>query len=215
MSRFLILLALVVVTGCATQRPIDSVRDRGDFQFRRGNYAAAAQEYTEITQRYPGDWRAQYRLGLCLLEVGKPDKARRALEIARDGNPRDNRIVDALAEAMYEHGVSTELFAFLAERAQAMRTVEDYLRLGDYAMKLGDPDSAHLAFETAIALNDGRSVRPYLAAAEFAEFVGDQDAAVRWLQQAYNIDPRDRRVLRRLRDLGEVPGPTLAMPSGQ
>jgi Tfp pilus assembly protein PilF len=80
---------------------------------------------------------------------------------------------------------------------------------------MNDPDSAQVAIRTAIELDDGRSVEPYLVAADLAERLGDLDLAVRRLRQAYGIDSRNDRVRERLRDLGEIPGPTLALPPGR
>ncbi len=66
--------------GCAT-RPIESVRTSADFQFQHQEYQQAAIGYSEIADRAPGDWQAQYRLGLCELELGNPDRARTALAV--------------------------------------------------------------------------------------------------------------------------------------
>jgi tetratricopeptide (TPR) repeat protein len=80
---------------------------------------------------------------------------------------------------------------------------------------MGDADSAQTAFETAIVLDEGKTVEPYLQSAEFAENLGDMDQALRRLRQAYGINPKDPRVSQRLRELGEVPGPTIALPPGK
>ena len=63
-------------------------------------------------------------------------------------------------------------------------------------------------------IDEGRSTEPYIQAAAFAEAIGDMDEALRRLRQAYGINPGDTRVTQRLRDLGEVPGPTIALPPG-
>ncbi len=202
---------IVVMSGCG-QRPIESMRTTGDFRFDRGDYPEAAAEYARITERAPGDWRAQYRLGMCLLKMDRPDEARLALEIALDQKPREARIADELAEAMYQQGDEAQLFVFLRERAESRQTVEAYLRLARYASAAGDPDYAQLGYETAIALAGGRAVQPYLEAADFARRVGDLDQAMALLRRAYAIDPRDPRITDQLRNLGEIPGPTLGAP---
>lgn len=200
------------IVGC--QRPIDSIRTQGDSLFKQGDYAEAADAYAQITDRYPGDWEGQYRLGLCRLELGEAFAARRALEIAHSRRPSDSKIADALAEAMYQEGDETGLFAFLRERAESMQSVEAYRRLARFSIELSDPDSARVALETAIRLDGARTVEPYLDAAGFAERLGDVDQALYRLRQAYRINPRDQRVQRRLRALGEVPGPTIGLPPG-
>ncbi len=205
-----ILLSGAVLTAC--QRPVHTIRQSADFSFDHGDYDTAAAEYAEIADRYPGDWRAQYRLGLCLLEIDQPARARDALEVAYSHRPRDPCIANALAEAMFQQGDESRLFAFLRQRAKSMQSPAAYLQLARYALELGDPDSAHVALETAIVLDDGQTVEPYLAAASFAERLGDLETALRRLRQAYGIDHTDARVIQRLKDLGEIPGPTIALP---
>ncbi len=214
MSRILGLLILAFLFGCG-HRPTESLRSRGDFLYQRGDYAAAAEEYAEIADRYPGDWEAHYRLGLCRLELGELSAARRELEVAHTNRPRDPDVVDALAETMLLEGLEAELFSFVKQRAESERTVRAWLRHGRYAARLGDADSAQTAFETAIVLDGGRTVEPYLQTAKFAEDLGDMDQALRRLRQAYGVNPKDPRVNRRLRELGEVPGPTIALPPGK
>ncbi len=202
-----------VLNGCGV-RPVETIRHSGDFRFEHGDYAGAAQEYGEIIERHPGDWLAHYRLGLCRLEMEQPGQARQALEVAWALQPRDSGIVDALAEAMYQQGDDAGLFRFVKERADLSQTVEAYLRLARYCVELGDPDSAREAFLAAIALDEGRTVEPYLEAASLAQRLGDLDGALRRLRQAYGVNPLDGRVNQRLRELGEVPGPTVALPPG-
>lgn len=214
MSRPTALLILLTLVGCGP-RPVDSIRKDGNRYYGRGEYPEAAAEYNQIIERYPGDWKAQYWLGMCELQMHHPAEARRALEIAYTHKPDNPDVVDALAEAMYQMGDETRLYEFLSEIAEQSHSVSDYMRLSRYAMEMGDADSAVAAIETAIVVDDGRSVGPYLAAATYAEHLGDLDGAVRRLRQAYGIDPRDPRVQQRLRDLGEVPGPTIKLPAGK
>ena len=206
---------MLVSTGCSSQRPVETLRSSGDFHFARGEYAAAANEYAEIVSRYPGDADAQHRLGLCMLETGEYTAARRALEIAATRRPEDAEIGDALAEAMFKQGDEAQLFPYLRERAERTQSVEAYLRLAKYSLALRDPDSASRAIETAIELADKSDVEPYLAAAALAEEIGDFETAVRRLRQAYGINPHDTRVTEWLRELGEIPGPTYALPPGR
>lgn len=206
-------LVLLVLAGCS-QRPIESIRTRGDFLYDRGDYHAAAKEYEQIVARYPGDWYAEYQLGRCRLALDDPTGARQALEVALTNKPDSPDVADALAEALFREGDEDRLYEFLRQRADTHGTVQAWLRLARYAAELGDADTAQAAYETAIALDEGRSTDPYLQAAEFAEAIGDVDEAVRRLRQAYTINPRDPRVNQGLRDLGEVPGPTIGLPPG-
>lgn len=202
--------------GCATGRtPIESLREQGDWEFKRGHYADAALQYQQIVDRYPGDWEGQYQLGLSRLAMNEPTPARQALEIAHTRRPHDEDISDALAKALHAAGSEAQLFAFLRERTEVDATMRSYLRLARYSTEIGDPDSARAALDHAIEMDGGNRVEPYLAAAELAEQVGDREEAVRRLRQACWIDPRDKRVAQRLRDLGEVPGLSIALPPGR
>ncbi|MHC5024655.1 MAG: tetratricopeptide repeat protein [Planctomycetota bacterium] len=213
-TAFLLLAAAVSLGGCSTthHRPTDIIRASADRSYEQSDYESAASDYAQIIARYPGDWEAQYRFGLCQLELGDPSAARRALEIAHTRRPRNDDVTDALAEAIYRTGEEDQLFAFLRERAESTQGVPAYLRLAKYAMKISDHDSAKRAYDTAIRLDGGRTVEPYLMAAEFAEEIGHRDLALYRLRQAYGIDPYDERVKDELRAMGEVPGPTIALP---
>jgi cytochrome c-type biogenesis protein CcmH/NrfG len=212
MSRIALLLLAVLLAGCDSQRPLESIRTRGDLCFDRGDYQGAAREYGEIVARYPGDWEAQYMLGRSELKLQHPNEARSALEVAHSRRPANPDVVDALAEAMYQQDDKARLFEFLKQRADSEKTVRAWLRLGRYAAELGDPDEAAAAFDTAIRLDAGKSTEPYLQAASFSQQIGDVEAALQRLRQAYSIDPDDARVTQRIRELGEVPGPTIALP---
>jgi Tfp pilus assembly protein PilF len=208
-------LAAVILCACATQRPTPTVRESGDLRFNRGDYIGAAVEYQEIVARFPGDWEAQYKLGLCQMKLGQLAEAERSLSIAHTRRRDDPKIVDALAEVLYRQGDEAHLFAFLREQAESTQSVEAYLRLAKYSMKMRDPDSATVAIETAIELDGGHSVEPYILAADIAEQMGDTELAVLRLRQALGMAPDDERIANRLRALGEVPGPTFALPPGR
>ncbi len=215
LTRNLITLSLLLVlASCAggRPRPATAIREDADRLFHRGDYEHAVTHYREITARYPGDWEAQYRYGLCELELGNAYEARQALDIAHDRRPQHVGIVDALAESLFQMGDEQRLFTFLRERAESTQSVDAYLRLAKYTLELGDPDSARKALENALILDDGQTVKPYLQAADFAQRLGDLDLAVIRLRQAYAINPFDEEVKTSLRNLGEIPGPTIALP---
>jgi len=211
----MLILAMLLVAGCASLRPVDQIREQADILFDRGEYALAADEYREIIDRYPGDWEAQYRYGLCQLELDAPTRAQRAIKIAHDRRPDDADIADALAEAIFRTGDAPRLYAFLRNRAESEGTAHAWLMLGRYSMELNDPDSARIAIDTAIAVDPESSIEPYLAAADLAEQLGDVPLAVRRLRQAYGLDPRNETISRRLRSHGEIPGPGITLPPGR
>ena len=122
---------LLVLAGCAAgrPRPATAIREDADRLFHRGDYEHAVTHYREITERYPGDWEAQYRYGICQLELGNAYEARQALDIAHVRRPQHIGIVDALAEAIFQMGDESRLFTFLRERAESTQSVDAYLRL--------------------------------------------------------------------------------------
>lgn len=210
-----LLTAAILLAGCNATRPTESIRTSAQHAYGIGDHARAAEEYSLIVERYPGDWDAQHKLGRSLMKLERYTEARRALEIAYTRRPQNDDIAEALAETMFQQGDEQHLFAFLRERAESTQSVDAYLRLARYAMEMNDPDSARVAIETAIEVDDGRRIEPYLAAADHARHIGDVELAVRRLRQAYGINPHDPRANDGLRSLGEVPGPTLALPPGR
>lgn len=218
-TNLLALALLATLAGCGGQRPTDAILERGDLHYSLGNYAEASEEYTLAAERQPGNAHAHAMLGRSLLKLGQPRASRRHLEIAHTLKRDDASIADDLAEAYFRTDDATRLFGFLRNRAENERSVHSYLLLAQYAEELNDPDSAKRAVETAIILDleaeEGPSIEPYIVAADLALRVGDMDEAVRRLRQALSIDAGDERVRQRLRDLDEVPGPSIALEPGR
>ncbi|MGI9014027.1 MAG: tetratricopeptide repeat protein [Phycisphaerales bacterium] len=218
-SRALASVALVLCTfvllcstsGCNQRRSSHSLMEDGNFHFRQGEHEQAATLYQQIADRYPGNWEAQYRLGLARLKLGEADAARIALQQAHTLQPRNDDVAEALADAMFQQGNNNELYAFLRDRANTQRTTRSYLALAENSMRMNDPDTASVATMTAIDVDGGKSVEPYLLRAEFARSIQDQNEALRRLRQAYGINPRDSRVLEQLREMG-VTDPTMLPP---
>lgn len=213
----LILAAFISVSGasCTGVRPTHLIRRDAEFQYAHARFEEATAGYQELVDRNPGDWQAQYWLGVCLLETGAPSDARLALEQAHSLKPGREEVADALAEAMFQTGAENELFAFLREQADQSRSTRAYLNLARYSVELGDLDSASIATLTAIEIDEGRSVEPYLARAALAARLGNSSEVVRRLRQAYGINPYDQRISDKLREYGEIPGPTFALPPGK
>jgi tetratricopeptide (TPR) repeat protein len=203
------------LAGCATPTPAVDLLGRGERLYEDGQYDAAADAFGEVTQRYPGDWKAQLGLGRSLLALDRPVEAEVALEVARTRRPDDPDIADALAQSMFDQGKQAELLRFLRARAERTNASYDYLVLAAYYDAMNDPDSARSSIHKAIDLDRGRTADPYLAAADLAERLGDRELMMRRLRQAYGIAPWDQTINGRLVANGEVPGPTLALPPGR
>ena len=88
--------------------------------------------------------------------------------------------------------------------------VTDYIRLGQYATKIGNPDEGVLALKNAAAIDKGQTAAPQIALADFYQLHKDRVNEVRRLRMALYIEPKNKVVLGRLLELGQVPGPSLA-----
>jgi len=207
--------AAATLFGCNAPTSTEVLSRTSNLSLWQGDYQEAAKGYQELTNRQPGNWLWQYRLGICELSLDNNTKARRSLETANTIRPHDPEIVEALAEAMFRQDDRDHLVMMLKDEAQATQSVDMYMLLGDYLTEMGDPDSAGTAYATAIVLDDGQNIGPYLKAASFAEQLGDREMAVRRLRQAYGIEPGNEEVCDRLTAMGEIPGPSQSLPPGR
>lgn len=215
-------LAMVLLSGCGPT-PIVTLRKSGDFNYKYQNYQAAADDFGQIIERSPGDWEAQYRYGQCMMQLGDLQAAKRSLEIAQIAVPNNDDVAFALAECYYRLEDQTRLYQLLRDRAQTNASMESWLLMSQYALELNDPDTARTAALNAIEVDQNQaeagiqplSASPYYQAALVDLRVGERDKAIRRLRQAYGINPQDTRVTGKLVELGQVPGPTLALPPGK
>jgi Flp pilus assembly protein TadD len=214
LRMILALATMTVISGCSAPRPTEAVRESGEWRFKAGRYDEARDEYAEIVSRFPGDWDAQYKLGLSMMKTGELAGARRAIETAHSLKPENREVAAALAEVMDQQNDDDRLFAYLRERASSSQSVEDYLMMAHYMMEK-DPDTAQTAIATAIQLDDGKTTQPYIDAAKLDERLGHLEDAVRRLRQAYGINPNDMRVRERLKAMGEDPNKVTPLPPGR
>ena len=215
-SFILIIIASVVLAGCDTPKtPTPLLVKRGNHSFEYHNWADAAKKYEEVLSREPHDGDIQYRYGVCLLNLGEYSKAESALELAHSLDPRDDGIVFALAEALYQKKEYGRLFTMLRDRASDNRSIPTWLVLADYAGKLNDFDTEMEALSSACAIEDGTNAVPYYRTAVLLARVGRNDEAIRRLRQAYAIAPSDEQVNVMLVEYGEIPGPTLGLAPGK
>jgi len=199
---------MLTITGCG--QPSNSfLMERGDYAMWQGRWADATNDYREAAEMHPGDWRAQFGYGQCLLKIDEPQLASHALTIAETLRPTNTAVADMLAESLLRSGYNDQLYSFLHRRAQKYQTVHAWTRMAEYTMELDDPDSATNAINTAIAICNGTDVAPYMVAASIAERLGDDSLAITRWQEAWHIDPDNEYIETALRSYGEVPGPTM------
>lgn len=207
--------ALLMLASCGMPASSEQLLARARHDFDYGRVEQAEATYRQVLERWPGDPDANIGLAECLMASGQPGAALLPLQVAAAERPRDFEVAKALAEAYALAGERSKVYQLLRDRAVEQRRIEAWLLIGEYALRFDDPDTAGTAIATAIELSDGRESQPYLDAAKFAERIGDQRTAIRRLRQAYGIDPDDPRVIAMLREYGEVPGPTIALPPGR
>ncbi|MBL8761412.1 MAG: tetratricopeptide repeat protein [Phycisphaerae bacterium] len=203
---------LATLSACNQQRPIHAIRAAAEAAYDKGDYELARAEYEQLVERYPGDPTARYGLGMSCLKTSDPMKAREQLAIAYEVDPTRDEVIDAYCLALYEAKEQDTLMTFLRRLSLERGQINDFLRLGTYSAWIGNADEAVSAFKTAKRLDAGKSTRPLIAIADFYASVNDRPNQVKSLRQALSIDLRDAEVNRRIRDLGEIPGPSFAMP---
>lgn len=208
------LLLLAALAGCAPS--VYTLRERGMNAYQAERYELAQRNFERVIEREPADAMANYYLGLLALKEDRANDARNHLEIAYtlfeaqpQMPPEMDRLLDALAEAMYRQGETRQLIAFTEQAINRSGKLSDYLRKAEYLMRLGDHDSALTAYRTAINIAEPGDPTAHLALADFYESLGDRGKALATLKRAYRVDPDHERTAERLRSYGVVPGPTL------
>jgi len=202
---------LLFAVGCGYNARYE--KKLGEDEMARGNYTAARDIFFEVTQHERYDWEGHYLLGLSYLELGQPTRAetvlRQALAVQGDSQERTPKILDALAQSMFDQNHLDELHAFLRAQIDRYGTWQDYARQARFLAKAGDIDGAALAYRKAAYFSKNRDENIYIEMADFYEALGDQPRAVQALKWAYWINPQHTALPERFRRLGLVPGPTL------
>jgi tetratricopeptide (TPR) repeat protein len=204
-------LAAAMLVGCG-QRALPAVRESGDRAYRHGDYAAAATDYQEYTDRKPGEAAVELAYAKTLLKLNQPGAAVEHAARAYDQHPTDEDYIETKAQALFEAKKTEELDRFLRGLCQGRGQPADYIRLGRFSQKMGDADTAHTAFRTAARVDGGRSMAPQLALADFYHSIKDAENEMQRLRVCYYLDPKDSQISERIRALGEIPGPSIAMP---
>ncbi len=213
-----IALSVWLVTAAVGCEPNPTLRKQGMSALRRGSVRWAENRFEKALRQDPTDWKSLYYLGLVRLEQQLPLQAELLLGqslILREDHSESADILDALAESLYRQGPggTTKLHALLARTTKNKGGSRDFLRQGAYLTKIGDMDGAKMAYHKAAYFAPPGDTAPLVALADFSNLIGDHDAAVDALRQAYSVDPDNQHVAERLREHGLVPGPTVALPA--
>jgi tetratricopeptide (TPR) repeat protein len=204
-------LALMLIGGCTATRPLPTVREHGDRAFIKGDYAKAASDYQEYATRKPGEAEVHRRLADSLLKENQPFEALTHAQQAFDLRPGEPEYIETYAEALLATGKSDYLHKFLRSLAQDRGGVSDWVRLGRFTARMGDADGAEAALTTAATMDRGQTIEPQLALANLYRSIGATEREKERLRMALYIDPKNEAVMQRLRELGEIPGPSLVL----
>jgi len=216
-ATLLALIMMMLVGGCKwTDNNITSLRDEGQWAYKKVEYEQSADYYRAALELKPEDPRANLGLGRALLAMGEFQFARTPLEIAYNDAWADAdksyKIAQDLAKAMAGAEQYEDLFTFLSHRADTTGHVRDYLLWADFAQQTGDPDTATQACLIAARIDETGSPEPYYQLGLLYEQLGDSEAALKRFRQAFGLAPNDQRIISKLEQYVTIIGPTLALP---
>lgn len=180
----------------------------GDLAYADGRYQEALANYEAALDKQPNDAESHFDRGQALLALERPLEAREAFAVAVDLEPENRAYLDAFIDALVEAGREGRAIELLENRANDALTAEAFIRLGDLLRRLGLPDEARVAYRRAAAVSEGTKPDPYLALAGLYRSLGDAQAELRQLSYALDLDPENVSAQQRVRELGEIPGPS-------
>ncbi len=211
----LTLAPVLALPGCAT-RDVPMTRASGNTAYVEGRYDEAVAYHQRVVEAAPGRAQYQYELGRALRAQGDLGRASEHLAIAHGLDPRSEEIVRAYAETLVELQRVDVLEDVLLRRAQRSAQFDDYLLLGEFLGKAGDPDGQEQALLSAADLAGQRDDEPQRALARFYESTNRPGEAIERWKMVLWFDVLDAEAGSGLRRLGDVPGPTAVLvPQGR
>lgn len=209
----LVLMLGVLTGGCQSKGPRapHMMAASGDRALEKGDFATAEAEYAQVVEAQPWNAKARLQYGKALLGVDKPREAREELEKAYTTLPKNDEVMYTLAEAMGRSGEYESGVRLLQTIAEERRRPADWLRLGKYAQRGKDYDTAEKAYRAA-ALGDGGLRAEYqMALYDYYMTIGDEEKAVERLAMAYWLEPYNEELAAKARAHGHTPGPEFAL----
>ncbi len=192
-------------------RPLADVNAQGREAIAAGDYARAEQEYRLYVNRRPHSAIGHHGLGRALMAQGQYTAAASEFQIAWDIEPTNLDYLEAHCEALLAAQEYDRLFGVLKRRATGSGDPQDYLRLARFAERAGTSEEALDALLTWARIDKGRTVEPQLALAKFYRGLGDSERELLRLRAVLYINPTHPVAVARIRELGEIPGETLAV----
>lgn len=211
MGMLACVMAMVLLGGCQAERNLDLVREVGNREYQLGEYDKALANYQEYVTRKPDGVDVRYSLAETYLKLNKPQEAREQFYQCLAVHPDNQAYAQGLAEALYACNEREELITFLTREARERGRPGDYERLGHYQLLLGNVDEAKLALITAAKLDGGKSIKPQMELANLYRSLGDKQSELKRLRMALYIEPKNPEIQKRIRELGEIPGPSFVL----
>lgn len=195
--------SLLTLGGCGGSAY--AYRMTGDEAMKGGRYADAVEAYNESLDLRPGEPYVRNALGRALLANKQPTLAIEQLRVACLQAPENGAYIDDLASALIAAGRNDDCYRMLRANTSERGQLDDWLRLGRFAQKMGDMDVARQALLTAARIDRGQTVAPQVALFEFYYKIGDKVEAERRLRMAYYLSPHDPDVVRGMTEMGFKP----------
>ena len=199
-----------MLCGCATPSHVHV--SRGETAYNAGAYEDALGHYNNALVNRGGNVDARIGLAKTHLKLEEPFHAREQMEMVYSVNPHDPQVVELLAETMIASGDIAGMQALLSSAAQSSGMPADWDRLGRFLMQVGDLDEAKQALLMAAQLDQGQTAQYQVSLAELHKRSGDMASAKVRYRMALYAEPLNEEVKAALRAMGEIPGPTLAIP---
>lgn len=205
------------LTGCTPVSKIRRTLALSDIHIQagvaesRGEDETALELWTEYVNRRPQSVLGEYRLGMVETRLGLYHQAAGHLRIAYDLTPGNLKHLDALSNALLLGNRTESLMKLLRETIDEGKPGTGYLRLAHFAQQAGQMDEAREALILAVSQDQGKSIQPYIAMADFAESIGDTITEIEHLRMALWFDASDPDILARLESKGMISGPSLVI----
>lgn len=206
-AMFLALALTGALLGACQQPNAWPHQQAGDQALASQNWDRAAASYEKALEARPDLHPVRNGLARAYIGQGKALAGAEQAKIAFAQRPDIPEYADTVAEALLAADRKDEMFRFLRQNTAERGRVDDWVRLGVFARRAGDPDSAQTALLTAARVDRGLTPEPQLALHEFYTALGQRDEADRRLRMAYFAGPRNPMVRTRLANLGINPGP--------
>ncbi|MFG0307109.1 MAG: hypothetical protein ACF8Q5_12935 [Phycisphaerales bacterium JB040] len=212
-----IALGVILTSGCGVkevvnqEKQLTQLRASADAAFVNRDYERASEDYRAYLEILPNVAEVRYRLGISELEMGRLSSAKTHLAVAHDLVPGNDTYTIGYGRAIVEGGDEGELFNYIRNLLESAVTADTYIAVGEIAWMGGLHDEAERAYRTAVTLAGATSVEPHRELAHFYRSIGDAESEIERWRVVLSFDLNDPEANSRLRSLGVIPGPSMAL----